>query len=152
MVQRKLLNYAPYLDELKDDGVEYRPFVWSCWGRPHIDASSAVRSMSEAASRRHGAVKARDLERRASRAVFVQLWKRAARMVEACKPVLDCDEAALLLPRAVVQARAPTPHHADGRIQARAPPLHADRAKQVVRTLGSVLVCAVRWVPGNCKL
>ena len=52
MVDRKLNDYAPYMEE-------FRPMVWSCWGRPHTDACSAVRSMAQSAARRHGAVQAR---------------------------------------------------------------------------------------------
>ena len=29
MVRKKLRTYAPYLEELAEDGVEYRPVVWS---------------------------------------------------------------------------------------------------------------------------
>ena len=106
MVQRKLNDYAHVLEELQADGVEYRAAVWSCWGRPHTDASTAVRSMAQAAARRHGAVRARDIERRACRALGVQLWKRAAQMVDACRPKLETEEADLVLPASVATARA----------------------------------------------
>ena len=106
MVASKLERYAAILPELEADGVEYRPVVWSCWGRPHLGASAAVRSMAQAAARRHGAVGPRDLERRARQAVGVQLWKRAAQMAKACRPTLGSDEAAAVLPTAVARARA----------------------------------------------
>ena len=75
-------------------------------GRAHCDATSAVRSMAQAAARRHGAVEARDIERRACKTIGVQLWKRAAKMVEACRPSLDSENAARVLPDAVAQAQA----------------------------------------------
>ena len=106
MVEKKLRDYAAYLAELKEDGVEYRPMIWSCWGRPHTDASNAVRSMAQAAARRHGAVRVRDLERRACRALGVQFWKRAAQMVDACRPALAAEDVDLVLPASVACARA----------------------------------------------
>ena len=104
MVSKKLSDYAPYLEELREDGVEYRPVVWTCWGRPHVDATSAIRSMAASAARRQGAVCAHDVERRTQAAVGVQLWKRMARMVAACRPGLDTEEAACVLPDAIAGA------------------------------------------------
>ena len=104
MVRKKLSDFAPYFDELRDDRVEYRPLVWTCWGRPHVDATDAIRSMAAAAARRQGAVCAHDIERRTRAAVGVQLWKRAARMVASCRPGLDTEEAARVLPDAVAGA------------------------------------------------
>ena len=62
--------------------------------------------MAQSAARRHGAVHSRDLEQRARGAIGVQIWKRAARMVVACRPALCADEAAAVLPAAVAQAVA----------------------------------------------
>ena len=62
--------------------------------------------MAQAAARRHGAVRARDLERRACRALGVQFWKRAAQMVDACRPALAAEEIDLVLPASVDCARA----------------------------------------------
>ena len=104
MVQKKMHDYGAYLDELAEDGIAYKPVVWTCWGRPHVDAVGAVRSMAQAAARRHGALRPRDLERRAGAAIGVQIWKRAARMVDACRPCLCADEASLVLPAAVAEA------------------------------------------------
>ena len=104
--REKLRDHAPYLAELKEDGVENRLMIWSCWGRPPTDASNAVRSMAQAAARRHGAVRARDLERRACRALGVQFWKRAAQMVDACRPALAAEDVDLVLPASVACARA----------------------------------------------
>ena len=106
MVRRKEEDCAAFLDELAEDGVVYTPVVWTCWGRPHADASAAVRSMAHAAARRQGSVRAEDLERRARCALGVQLWKRAARMVAACRPSLCSEDAAAVLPTAVAAARA----------------------------------------------
>ena len=82
----KLHEYAGVLEELAEEGVQYRPLVWSCWGRPYSDAAAAVRSMATAASRRRGLGDPRGLAGRASALVGVQLWRRAAAMVAACVP------------------------------------------------------------------
>jgi hypothetical protein len=104
-VARKLRTYGPYLEELAREGVEYRPLAWTCWGRPHTDAEAALRSMAQAAARRQGAVNAQDLDRRARSAVGVQICHRAAKMVEARRPTLNQEDAALILPESVARAR-----------------------------------------------
>ena len=35
MHEAKHGTYADVLGELADEGIDYRPLVWSCWGRPH---------------------------------------------------------------------------------------------------------------------
>ena len=47
---RKFGKYGDILDELREDGIDYRPLVW-CWGRPGGDAQ-AVRSIASVARRR----------------------------------------------------------------------------------------------------
>ena len=42
MVQTKRENYAVYAGELSRAGIEYAPFVWSCYGRPHPDAARTL--------------------------------------------------------------------------------------------------------------
>ena len=128
MVERKLRDYAPHLGELRALGVEYRPLVWSCWRRPDIDATCAVRSMAQAASRRHGAVQARDLERRARRALGVQIWKHAAAMADTCRPALDSDEMSNVLPDAIAEARGRRANNAVAGCSARS---HSSRSSSV---------------------
>ena len=106
MVVSKRDKYAGVLGELRDEGVEYKPLVWSCWGRPHCDAVSIVRAMAEAAARRSGDCHASVVERRAHGLIGIQIWRRAARMVEACLPRAPPAESFLLLDEAVKAARA----------------------------------------------
>jgi len=106
MVRPKVEDYAGFLAKLAEDGVTYMLAVWTCWGRPHPDAAAAVRSMAVAAARRHGCTQAADLERRACCALGLQVWKKAARMVAACRPRLCAEDAAAVLPRAIAEARA----------------------------------------------
>ena len=82
----KLREYRDVLQELADEGIRYRPLVWSCWGRPHCDASAAVHSMAAAAARRRGLGDARALASRVSGLVGVHIWRRAAAMVATCVP------------------------------------------------------------------
>ena len=104
-VRRKLNERSAILGEMSDEGIEYRPVAWTCWGRPHADAQAAVHSMSLAAARRRGDVDARDIERRARGAVGVQIWRRAAQMVSACLPRAHPDPARVL-PGAIAAAQA----------------------------------------------
>ena len=103
-VRRKLASYGPHLEELAREGIEYRPLAWTCWGRPHPDACAAIRSMAQSAARRQSGVCATDLERRSRSAISIQLWRRAAKMVAACRPKLGAEDAALVLPAAVLDA------------------------------------------------
>ena len=117
-VRGKLRKYDSVLGELQDEGVEYRPLAWTCWGRPHTDASAAIRTMSIAASRRHGDVDAVEFEKRAKGAIGVQIWRRAAQMAAACRPQSEADPA-LVLPRSTALAcarlgRLPADHDDDG--------------------------------------
>ncbi|CAK0836831.1 unnamed protein product [Prorocentrum cordatum] len=96
----KLRRYAAVVPELADEGVEYRPLIWSCWGRPHGDASAAIHSMAAAASRRRGVAALEVLARRAKTLAGIQLWRRAAAMVAACVPTAPAADAAELIPAA----------------------------------------------------
>ena len=81
---RKEDHYSVVLDELKAEGVVYKPLVWTCWGRPSPDAQAALRTLSFVAARRLGLCDARGLEQRARALVAAMLWRRAAAMVLAC--------------------------------------------------------------------
>ena len=110
VAQEKLEKYAPYLDELWAEGISYVPLVWSCWGRPHEDATAAVRSMAAGAARRRGDLQPDALRARTTAMVGLQLARRAARMVGACLPPQpDLDVAAAL------DAAVRTAQHAGGR-------------------------------------
>ena len=63
--QRKTDKYSSVLDELVAEGYDYRPLVWSCWGRAGTDASAAMWALAAAAARRQGLADARPLARRA---------------------------------------------------------------------------------------
>jgi hypothetical protein len=69
MVRAKRARYAASLGQLAADGVAYQPVVFSCYGKPHPDASAVLSFMATAASRRLGCVEAGTLLRRTRVAV-----------------------------------------------------------------------------------
>ena len=94
---RKYGKYQEYLAELREEGLEYLPVVWSCWGRPGSAASTTVRALACAAARRRGIPDPAVLEQHLNAIVGCFVWKRAACMALAClgRPARE-DVAALL--------------------------------------------------------
>ena len=80
---RKRNRYGAFLAELEDQGVEYRPLVWSCWGREHADTTAVLTRLARRAARRRG-VPTSVLLRRARDSVGAALARRAAAMLLAC--------------------------------------------------------------------
>ena len=85
---------------IANEGIEYRPLVFSCWGHSHSDVNVRWHKRRCADM----AKSARDLSEQTRSAIGVQLWHRAAQMVEACFPQLDLCDASLDLPVAVSEA------------------------------------------------
>ena len=52
MVRRKQQAYEPFLGELRERGVRYQPWIWSCYGRAHVDALEALQGLARTAARR----------------------------------------------------------------------------------------------------
>ena len=42
------------MEDLKEQGVECKPLVWSCWGREHADTSAVLLAVARRAARRRG--------------------------------------------------------------------------------------------------
>ena len=101
-----MVKYKEVLDELQAEGIDYIPLAWSCWGRPHEDASAAIRSMAAAAARRRGDLRPDAIARRTATLVGLQIAKRSARMVDACLPSGPCVDMCEALSAAVHDARA----------------------------------------------
>ena len=72
--------------------VEYRPITFSCYGRPHPDAVRLLRAFSRQLARRKG-TEAHVEERGIAARIGVQIWRRAARMLQQCLPAASQDEA-----------------------------------------------------------
>ena len=51
---RKRGVFSFHLEALGAEGVEYRPLVWSCWGREHPDTTAVLTSLARRAARRRG--------------------------------------------------------------------------------------------------
>ena len=83
---RKRETYAKYLDALEAEGVEYRPLVWSCWGREHPETTAVLTGLARRAARRRGLVSHKPLLRQARAQVGAALARRAAGMLRACLP------------------------------------------------------------------
>ena len=69
---------------MRQQGIAYMPLIWSTWGRPHPDATRALKMLAARAARRRGLISPTDIERETRFRVSLQLWARAARMVIAC--------------------------------------------------------------------
>ena len=91
---RKRDKYAPYLVALSAEGVEYRPLVWSCWGREHPDATAVLTQLARQAARRRGFASHLPTLRRARAQIGAALARRAAAMLRDCLPDADDDGAA----------------------------------------------------------
>ena len=96
MRQRKAGEYADHFEEMEAQGVFYRPVTFSAYGRPHPDATAMLATIAKRAARRRGFGDHRQILRRATVKVGMQIARRAARMVLACLPRLSGAGAALL--------------------------------------------------------
>ena len=83
---QKLAKYGPWLDHLANQGIAYRPFVISAFGRPHPDARRAVASLAHRVARRRGHCDGRAVESAIWADIAVALWRRNARQLRACLP------------------------------------------------------------------
>ena len=91
---RKLSNYRNEIGELRQQGVHYRPLVWTADGRPHPAVSRTLQFAADIASSRNGqhwSAKSRHrrwkheiqialLRRRAARSALPNLSARAERL------------------------------------------------------------------------
>ena len=51
---RKRKDYCDILDELRQQGIEYIPLVFSAYGRPHAETSKWLEFSARAAARKRG--------------------------------------------------------------------------------------------------
>ena len=89
MRARKQAKYAPYLPALSGEGVEYRPLVWSCWGREHPDTTAVLTQLARQAARRRGYASHQPTLRRARAQIGAAIARRAAAMLQDCLPLVD---------------------------------------------------------------
>jgi len=85
MRARKRTAYGPQvLDALEAEGVEYKPLVWSCYGREHPDTTAVLTVLARTAARRRGMASHQLLLRQTRARVGAALARRAAAMLRAC--------------------------------------------------------------------
>ena len=77
---------APYVSQLGDKGIDYRPITFSCYGRPHEHSMTFIREIAKRKSRRRGTERHIE-ERRIMNKVTQEIWRRGARMVRRCMEV-----------------------------------------------------------------
>ena len=95
---RKSAHYKEVLEELRAEGYDYKPLIWTCWGRPSLDAQAAIRTLAAVAARRRGLSSPVPLETRARALIGAQIWRRAALMVLSCLLRSAASDAVDLLP------------------------------------------------------
>ena len=66
------------------------PLVWNAFGRPHARTTKVLQTLAHQAARRRGG-DGRALYKRAHAQITVEIWRRAARMVQACLPGGPCE-------------------------------------------------------------
>ena len=72
--------------ELEAQNTEYRPLVWTCFGRPHHAVSNVLDCIAKRVARRKGC-NAASVLRKLQCGISVCLARRAARMSLACWPL-----------------------------------------------------------------
>ena len=86
MFRRKVQEREGIRNELDHQNIEYRPMVWTHFGRLHEAAVDVIRSIARIVARRRGNMKPSIIERKIRTAVSVCIARRAARMSLACWP------------------------------------------------------------------
>ena len=91
MVLRKQSRADAFREELEQAGIEYRVLAISSYGRVHPEFERILSSIAKAHSRRRGSEAAVEL-RKVKTKIAVAIWRRAARMVHACTPLMVDEE------------------------------------------------------------
>ena len=81
---KKRQTYARHLPAMEAEGMEYRPLVWTCWGREHLDTTAVLTQLAQQGARRRGWASHARLLRRARAQIGAAITRRAAGMLRAC--------------------------------------------------------------------
>ena len=81
---RKLSEYAPFADAMREMDLQYVPIPWSCWGREHADTTKILTALCRRAARRRGLADWRAILRQLRGDICAALARRAARMMRQC--------------------------------------------------------------------
>ena len=86
-VDRKLSNFRNEIPDLRDQGIHYRPLVWTADGRPHPTVARTLQYAADIASSRNGQqMSAKSLQRRWKHEIQIALLRRRAAMTRAVLP------------------------------------------------------------------
>ena len=88
-VRRKLRTYGPHLEVLSRQNIDYTPLVWSCYGRPHANTLSVLRTLSKRISRRRSVANEAAVMQHLLGSISVEIWRRVAQQVISCWPAVD---------------------------------------------------------------
>ena len=88
-VEAKLDHYGPHLAALHRQNISYTPIVWSAYGRPHQDTFTVLRSPSKSIARKRNFASAEVVSHRLHSSITLEIWKRSARQIRTCWPVVD---------------------------------------------------------------
>ncbi len=96
MRRNKSAKYAPFMAELAEQQVVYRPLIWSCLGREHADTSAVLAAIARRAARRRGLAGFRPLLCNARADIGAASARCSARMMFVCQARLSSRYLALL--------------------------------------------------------
>ena len=71
-------------EELRQQGLEYVPMAFSCYGRIEEGANARVTQLARRAARRRGLADSQILERRLRQRLGVELWRRSVAVCRRC--------------------------------------------------------------------
>ena len=92
MEERKRDRIAPFRQEMQAQGVDYHPFVISCWGRLHPAAEQMLVTVSQRMARRDGSTTQRAILTRLRSRITMEIVRRASKMVLCCMPPCSVTE------------------------------------------------------------
>ena len=86
---RKRDHYQDILDELNEQGIEYRPLAFSAYGRFHAESVKWLDFSARAAARKRGIRDFRQILSRVYRNIAVAIQRRFVEQIRACLPCKD---------------------------------------------------------------
>ena len=89
MYDAKVLRYSAFTEELRVQGIEYLPAIFSSYGRRHRSTSNIMIEATRKAARLRGLSDHRLILKRWHCTVTAEIWRRAATMALRCLPWPD---------------------------------------------------------------
>ena len=86
MLDAKVRKYSPHFGVLDQQNIEYKPVIWSSYGRPHAQTLSVLRTLSRRISRRRNVGSAAQVFQQLHGAISVEIWRKGALQVFSCWP------------------------------------------------------------------